>query len=581
MFGLLIPILFVSVGWFTHDPVNIFASTVLLIFSLGLLTVNGRIKLNRNPVTYLPFVLVAIYVGSSFVNGLSPASAFMGGYQRNYGVATFLALALVFALGISNYKDQAKILNWVLPTTLLLAVFYGFLQWSKNDPLPWINPFAAVTLTLGNPNFSGAFFGLLTISTIYLTIYSKQRLIQFSALICSAGSIFLAPKTKSLQSMLLIGLSVVVFIFLLSFNQKTRKFKALKNGSSALFVGVISFTILIFTGNGNFLNGLREKFFFQGNVVQRLGYWQTGVDIWKENPIFGVGPDQYQRYAAIYRSPEQLLRDGPFVIPDKAHNVLIDHFANGGVFAGIVWIAFVVLVFVSLFRSLKKAENITEHQQIAVLGAIWTTYVAQALISPDQLILSVIGYLTAGLIVGAHLKNAGHLEIDPFILRSIAGFMLVISLIVMGKALLVNGQAKEVLQGRISGNDAIMKVVQDWPNPKTTELIGIQEIAKPNNCTFTNEIATELLKYDNRSSQAWYMRAICENNNRNFTGALNDIQESLKYDPINTSYLIGKAKLEIAANEIVTAKQTVERIQKLDPKNEEIPALLSSVISGS
>jgi Tfp pilus assembly protein PilF len=77
------------------------------------------------------------------------------------------------------------------------------------------------------------------------------------------------------------------------------------------------------------------------------------------------------------------------------------------------------------------------------------------------------------------------------------------------------------------------------------------------------------------------MRAICENNNRNFTGALNDIQESLKYDPINTSYLIGKAKLEIAANEIATAKQTVERIQKLDPKNEEIPALLSSVISGS
>ena len=46
--------------------------------------------------------------------------------------------------------------------------------------------------------------------------------------------------------------------------------------------------------------------------------------------------------------------DGVFVIPDKSHNVLIDHFANGGVFAGIVWIAFVILVFVSLFNSLKK-----------------------------------------------------------------------------------------------------------------------------------------------------------------------------------------------------------------------------------
>jgi O-antigen ligase len=577
MYALLLPIIFVSVGWFTHDPVNILASAVLLIFSLGLLVRHGRLKINRKPVTYLPFVLVAIYTVSSIANGLSPASAFMGGYQRNYGVATFTALGLVFALGIINYKDQTKVINWVLPSTLLLAVFYGFLQWSKNDPLPWINPFAAVTLTLGNPNFSGAFFGLLTITTVYSTIFSKQRLIQLIALLGSAGSIFLAPRTKSLQSVLLIGLSLVVFIFLLSLHQQTKVFKALKYGSSTLFVGVITFVCLIFAGKGNLLSSIRERFFFQGNVIQRLGYWQTGIEIWKENPILGVGPDQYQRYAAVYRSPQQLLRDGPFVIPDKAHNVLIDHFANGGVFAGIVWITFVTLVFVSLFNSLKKAENKTERQHLAVLGSIWTTYVAQALISPDQLVLSVIGYLAAGLIVGSNLKNVDTMRIDPFVIRSIAGFTLVISLIVMGKALSVNGQAKEVLQGRITGNQAIMKVVQSWPNAKTTELIGIQEIAKPNNCQFTQEIASELLKYDNRSSQAWYMRAICENNNRNFVGALKDIQESLRFDPINTSYLIGKAKLEIAANELIAAKETVEKIKKLDPKNPEIPALLSSV----
>jgi predicted Zn-dependent protease len=150
----------------------------------------------------------------------------------------------------------------------------------------------------------------------------------------------------------------------------------------------------------------------------------------------------------------------------------------------------------------------------------------------------------------------------------------------MGKALSVNGQAKEVLQGRISGKDQIMKVIQSWPNYKTTELIGIQEIAKPNNCEFTNEIAKNLLKYDNRSSQAWFMRAICDNNNRDFVRALNDIEESLKYDPINTSYLAGKAKLEIAANDLGSAKQTVEKIQKLDPNNEEIPALLLSVNIG-
>jgi O-antigen ligase len=580
MLGLLVPILFVSVGWFTHDPVNIFASSILLIFSLFLFSLEGRFKLSQNPVTYLPFVTVAIYVASSIVNGLSPASAFLGGYQRNYGVATFLALSIVFVLGIAKYQDQDKILKWIFPSTLFLAVVYGVLQWTKNDPLPWINPYAAVTLTLGNPNFSGAFFGLLTITTICLTLFSRNKISQLLALGCTATSFFLAQKTQSLQSILLIALSVIVFTFLISLNQKTKIFRTLKFLSSALFVGVFFLIAIIFAGNGNYLSGLREKFFFQGNVLQRLGYWQTGFDIWKDNPLFGVGPDQYQRYAAVYRTPQQLLRDGPFVIPDKAHNVLIDHFANGGVLAGLAWLAFIVLVFVSLFISLKKAENKIEYRNLAVLGSIWTTYVAQALISPDQLILSVIGYLTAGLIVGSHLKDVDTMKIDPFILRAIAGFALAISLIVMGKALSVNGQAKEVLQGRISGKDQIMKVIQSWPNYKTTELIGIQEIAKPNNCEFTNEIAKNLLKYDNRSSQAWFMRAICDNNNRDFVRALNDIEESLKYDPINTSYLAGKAKLEIAANDLGSAKQTVEKIQKLDPNNEEIPALLLSVNIG-
>jgi predicted Zn-dependent protease len=125
--------------------------------------------------------------------------------------------------------------------------------------------------------------------------------------------------------------------------------------------------------------------------------------------------------------------------------------------------------------------------------------------------------------------------------------------------------------------EPILEVVDAWPNAKTTELIGIEEINKPNNCEFVNQISDRLLKYDDRSAQCWFMKAICNNSARNFTQAVTDITNSVKFDPINPTYLVGKAKLEIAAARIADAKATITKITEVDPTNPELPALNASV----
>jgi hypothetical protein len=312
-------------------------------------------------------------------------------------------------------------------------------------------------------------------------------------------------------------------------------------------------------------------------VAQRLDYWRTGFEIWKDHPIFGVGTDQFQRYAALYRTPEQVKRDGVFVIPDKSHNVLIDHFANGGLVVGLIWIAFVVSVFYMLVKSIRNNEKVQVRRDLAILGTMWSTYVLQALISPDQIVLSLIGYSSAGLIAGIYLKDAPTFKLDPFMVRAVTAFALVLVVVISGKALVANANAKKVLAGEITGVEPILKVIDSWPNSKTTELIGIQEINKPNNCEFANQISDRLLKYDNRSAQGWYMKAICDNSELNFSKAVDNINNSVKFDPINPSYLVGKAKLEIAASRIAEAKVTIAKITEVDPSNPELVALNSSV----
>jgi tetratricopeptide (TPR) repeat protein len=258
---------------------------------------------------------------------------------------------------------------------------------------------------------------------------------------------------------------------------------------------------------------------------------------------------------------------------------LIDHFANGGLVVGLIWIAFVISVFYMLINALRNNENVQVRRDLALLGTIWSTYVLQSLISPDQIVLSLIGYSSAGLIAGIYLKDAPVFKVDPFMVRSVTAFVLALVVVISGKALAANADAKNVLDGQITGVEPILKVIDAWPNAKTTELIGIQEINKPNNCAFANQISDRLLKYDDRSAQGWYMKAICDNSVGNFAKAIEDINNSVKFDPINPSYLVGKAKLEIAAARAADAKATIAKITEVDPTNAELAALNSSVLA--
>ncbi len=577
MFLVIIPLVLLSVGWFVHDTVSLFASTVLLTGALTGLIFSRRTSWKKRWIAWLPFGVVVGYLISATVNKQSLSSIYLGGYQRNFGVATWLALAILFVVGAQGDVKIRGYLDWVLPGVLVAGLGYGFVQFIDKDPLPWINPFNAVSLTLGNPNFAGAFFGILSVLAMSRIFTSKTIGLKVLGFVLLVTTVFISLKTNSLQSPLLIVCSGLIFALLSNIGRRNAAGRVIMFASASVLGASVIGAAALFAGNGRLLTSAREKLFFEGNVLQRLDYWRTGLEIWQSKPITGVGTGQFQRYAALYRTPEQLKRDGAFVIPDNSHNVLIDHFANGGLIVGLIWITFVFSVFYMLIKALKNNDKNHVRRDLAVLGTMWSTYVLQALISPDQLVLSLIGYTSAGLIAGIYLKEASEIKVDQFALRSVAALILVLVVLVSGKALVANAYVKKVLDGEITGVESILRVIDAWPYVKTTELIGIQEINKPNNCKFVNQIIDRLFKYDDRSAQGWYMKAICNNSARDFDKAIESINNSLKFDPINPIYLVGKAKLEIAASQLEDAKATIELITKLDPANPELTLLNISV----
>ena len=580
MFALLVPILFLSVGWFAHEPVSLFSSSVLFILVLLAIILAKKLNWRASRLFLLALSLPLVYLISAIVNSQSPASLFLGGYQRNYGLATILALSLLFILSANMKLDLEKYLNYGLLSTLVLANIYGYLQYFDLDPLPWTNPFDAVSLTLGNPNFSGALFGMLSVVVFAKIITSKRASYKLAYLILLSSTIFLGFQTKSLQSQLLLVSSILVFLFIYSLGEVSRLFKLIRYSSLALFsigaVGLIS--IFGFSG----FSQLKDRIFFQGSIPQRLDYWQNGINIWQDNLLFGVGADQFQRYAALYRTPEQIVRDGNMVIPDKSHNVFIDHLANGGVMAGLIWLTFVIAIYFVLFKVVKGGHK--NRIEISILAGIWSAYVIQSLISPDQILLSVIGYSSAGLIVGSYLIKQGAVSAsnllekeNPYIIKASAGLVLLMSLVIFGQALTANADARDMLDGKLVGAQSFLDVLDAWPNPKVTELIGIELVKDPNNCQLTNDVADRLIRIDDRSSQGWFMKVVCANANREFTKAIEYVDNSLKFDPLNPFYLISKAKLEIAANQLDNAAKSVAKVKSIKPSEPDIALLESSI----
>jgi O-antigen ligase len=575
MFYFLPSIIFISVGWFTYDPVSIFSSSLLLVISVLMLLFQKQFYFDKSMFLVIPILIPTTYFISSIINNQQFFSAISGGYQRNFGIATMLALSILFFFGVATQINLRQFINYGLISVLVLANIYGYLQIIGLDPLPWTGLHNGIILTLGNPNFAGALYGMLSCVVFIKILQNKKNNFKLAYIGLLISTIFLGFQTYSIQSQLLTFLGCLIAANILYRNDTRKISKKLRLLSMSGILTSITFIVLLFTTN--LLPNLRTQIFNQSSIPQRLDYWRTGLEIFMDNPIIGVGADGYQRYAALYRNANQVVRDGYMVIPDRSHNVLIDHFANGGLLIGLMWTILVLSVFYAL---IKINSNISQNQnyEVAILGAVWSTYIAQSLISPDQILLSIIGYSTGGIIVGLYLKNrrygsSAEVKIfsSPFFVRVVLSFVLIIVIASTIGSLKYDSQVKQILNKEINQREITIDLINSrFASAKTVELIGVSLIRENSDCVLIDKISNRLLQIDGRSSQAWFMKAICENKQKSFQNAQNFIGNSLKFDPLNVNYLLGKAEIEFIQNKKIEAKITLDTIRRINPLEPEI-----------
>lgn len=384
------------------DPINTPQLAVLVVSSficLGILIASrGLIQWYRYQMLLGLLAVLALNLLLVFIFSKANLELqFYGTFGRNTGLLTYLSLLVIlFTAALVCNEDSINKFSRTLYIVGLIATSYGVIQFLGLDPVPWDNIFSPVIGFLGNPNFQSALLGICGVTVFSNLIYSRANRINWIL----SSFFFLVLfytilETNSRQGLLnlLAGVSVVVWIYVREMGRKKL--------TSVVTLLIFLLGTLVALGVFNF--GPLGDYLYKRSVSARIFYWEAGLKMTLENPIWGVGLDNYGDWYRRVRTSQAATEFGPDSVSDVAHNVLLDFSSNGGFPLLLVYLSLVILTIVSIIRVIKR-QNSFNLTHSALVGA-WVSYQVQSLVSINQLSLVFIGWILMGLLIGYDISS--------------------------------------------------------------------------------------------------------------------------------------------------------------------------------
>ena len=224
---------------------------------------------------------------------------------------------------------------------------------------------------------------ILLIGWVYILIYTFEKISKdfkkYIFLLLASILPFIALG-KSGSKMGALSLFFTIFLYII--------FKIFKDKKGIKFISIITVIILL-TGlflPKDYTKKLKTSFQTTQNISNedRIVMWKAGIEIFKENPIFGIGSykkeiyPHVQKYVAENISDEHLRRE--FINRDrfaKLHNMYIDFFVQNGILGFLYLILLFILIPCEFLKSEKNKESISAFFSIifyCFYGLTWSLW---------------------------------------------------------------------------------------------------------------------------------------------------------------------------------------------------------------
>jgi len=559
------------------DPINSPKMWVVILVSVWLIPnifFQSKLKLKSPWQKYYMLIALAfvIFLAVSAFNSDQAYRAMFGEIQRRNGLLTYIAL-IVFTLSVSriNFLSDIKRFFIVICTGATLLSAYGFIQYLGHDFISWNNPYSPVIGTLGNPNFMAAVLGIISVLTFSATVLDffdkKQRLI---FLLSTFFNLFVIAQSKSLQGLLCFGIGAIVFLFTY-FSIKFKKMVLILLPAAILIMSTVI--------AGMLQKGPLANLLYKSSVSLRGYYWRTGLKMFYEKPLFGVGIDNYGSYFNQYRDQSYPLRYGFAVTSNNAHNVFIQFFATGGLFVGISYLLLVGCVILSAIVTIKKLQG-SQQVFVLIILAAYLAFLSQSLVSIDNIGVSVWGFFIGGVIISSTIiasdPTSPQKQNKSIITSSVAhqtkrslsrGILMIPTfyfILILYQGEINSARLISSLPSPDTSNEIVLKAVdatlaQDLLEPSYKAMIAYK-LFDSGQVGAANKILTDLLEYDPRNLNFLEAKAIYAENSNNFNQVVAFRKRIAELNPYNALNLGRLAVAYIKVENISEANKVLVRV---------------------
>ena len=550
--GLLIITLYVDTK--SEDPFNTPKLLVVLITGCLLFTntiISGVKNFNNLPRLNRALILSVVIFNCAQILSLIVSNnfyvSFFGDSQRKNGFLFYFCLSIILVhccLEI-NFTKAEKIIKLVVTLGLIMSI-YGTFQIHDLDPINWLNPYNSMLLTLGNPNFASAFLAIIWI-VVFICLHQKilspkyNPVLVVILLLC----IYCIFESRSRQGLVTIAMALCFYICIF-FYLKFRKY----------FILIISINLIfvIFMIAGMLQKGPFEGILYKDSVSVRGYYWRAGINMFIENPLLGVGLDNYGSYFKEFREAEYSLKYGFVITSSNAHNVIIQLFSTGGIFVGLSYLLLILFTLIIGIKLIKRTDG--SHQKVAfVFFTAWVAYLAQSFISIDFIVLPLFGWVFAGVLGGLYFSvqysevRAPNLHSQNLKSKKIGRDWL----INYGVTLILLICLTPILLGLNKGEKEAY-LLRATPNSITTD------VSLFANQILVNPLADPFYKYK-------AVLRLYEIGNSNLAEI--ELKKLLDSDPRNIYYLEALAYYKFQENDVLEAIKVRNKISEVDPWNAE------------
>ncbi|MBI2032509.1 MAG: O-antigen ligase family protein [Candidatus Levybacteria bacterium] len=328
-----------------YQDVGILISDVIAVLIAFVYLVKVFRRRIKHGVTFVPMIIFSSALSLSLAINLFNLKTDQLLVSFSYLVRFMSYISILFVFSYLSKEFREKKLQTILLFSGFLFILLGFFQTFLYPNLRnlyyagWDEHLYRFFSSFLDPNFAGAFLVLYFIFVLGLFLNQtegKKKNLLSGLLLLTFISIF-TTFSRSAYIMLLISF----FIFL--FTKKRRK---------ELIIAIVGFLILFLIFFSNSLFGEGTKLLRTASISARFESAEKAIQIFKENPIFGIGFNSY-KYA---QEKHNFLVNKGLKIRSAAgtDNSFLFILATSGV---VGFFAFVYLIFSLLRFSLKKGDR--------------------------------------------------------------------------------------------------------------------------------------------------------------------------------------------------------------------------------